>query len=69
MKGVVYTETVVHVPPAELMTLAPYQVVMVERADGTRVTGRSVGDRLAIGEAVDEVEPAAGVRLFRRSTG
>jgi uncharacterized OB-fold protein len=72
MKGVVYTETVVHVPPAELVDLAPYQVVIVEFADGRRVTGRSLGssagDRVAIGESVEEIEPVDGVRIFRRSS-
>jgi uncharacterized OB-fold protein len=66
MRGVVYTETVVHVPPEELAGLAPYQVVMIEFADGTRATGRAVGERVAIGEVVEEAEPADGVRLFRR---
>lgn len=67
MRGVVYTETVVHVPPAELIDLAPYQAVIVQFPDGQRVTGRSRGDRVAIGDAVDEIEPQDGVRIFRRS--
>lgn len=64
----VYSETVVHVPPVHLAEAAPYQVVLVDLGDGTRVTGRSTGERVSIGDAVEEVAPAAdGVRLFQRS--
>jgi uncharacterized OB-fold protein len=66
MKGIIYTETVVHTAPAELVALAPYQVVMVDLEGGKRVTGRSVGQRVAIGDAVEELPPQDGVRLFRR---
>jgi len=64
--GFVYTETVVHVPPEELAARAPYQVVMVERLDGGRVTGRSAaGERLRIGDAVERAGEEDGVALFR----
>lgn len=65
MTGIVYTETVVHVPPEHLLHEAPYQVVIVDLADGRRVTGRSAGTRVSIGDPVEELSPSPdGVRLF-----
>ena len=69
MKGTVYTETVVHVPPEHLLHEAPYQVILVDLAEGMRVTGRSAGQRVAIGDLVEEITPAPdGVRLFHLVT-
>ncbi len=67
MQGIVYTETVVHMPPAALLDLAPYQLVMVDLADGRRITGRSTGDRVAIGDPVELAEEKDGVLIFRRA--
>jgi len=67
MQGIVYTETVVHMPPAAMLDLAPYQLVMVDLADGRRITGRSAGDRVAIGDPVELAEEKDGVLIFRRA--
>ena len=67
MQGTVYTETVVHMPPAPLVHLAPYQLVMVDLADGRRVTGRAEGERVKIGDTVELSENEEGVKIFRRS--
>ena len=67
MQGIVYTETVVHMPPAAMLDLAPYQLIMVDVADGRRITGRSTGERVAIGDAVELTEEKEGVLIFRRA--
>jgi hypothetical protein len=56
---IVYTETLLHAPD-------PFQIVIVTRDDGTRVTGRVDGERLSIGDAVIEIEPRNGVPYFRK---
>ena len=67
MQGIVYTETVVHMAPPALTHLAPYQLVLVDLADGRRVTGRSEGDRVTIGDPVELATETDGVLIFRRS--
>lgn len=67
MQGIVYTETVVHMAPPALIDLAPYQLVMVDLADGRRVTGRAEGDRVTIGDPVELATETDGVLIFRRS--
>ena len=67
MQGIVYTETVVHMAPPALTHLAPYQLVMVDLADGRRVTGRCEGDRVTIGDPVELATETDGVLIFRRS--
>lgn len=67
MQGTVYTETVVHMPPASHADLAPYQLVLIDLADGRRVTGRAEGERVAIGDPVHLAEEKDGVLIFRRS--
>ena len=66
MQGIVYTETVVHMAPAALVDLAPYQLVMVDLADGRRVTGRAEGERVVIGDPVEVAAERDGVVFFRR---
>lgn len=66
MHGVVYSETVVHSPPAELVGQAPYQLLLVTLADGTRVMGRTRGDNLRIGDSVAAVEIREGVHFFEK---
>lgn len=66
MRGVVYTETVIHVAPEAFVSEAPYQLVIVELAEGQRVTGRIDGERVVIGDSVDEVESRGGVRFFKK---
>jgi uncharacterized OB-fold protein len=53
----VYTETVIHGAPT-------YQIAIIDVSEGVRVTGRIEGDRVAIGDAVVELEARDGVRYF-----
>ena len=66
MTGTVYTETVVHLAPEAFARDAPYQVAIVTLEDGSRVTGRILGDRVAIDDRVEQVETRDGVPFFRR---
>jgi uncharacterized OB-fold protein len=65
--GTVYTETVVHAPPAQFAADAPYQLAIVSLEEGGRVTGRILGDRVQIGDAVEFAEDRGGVPFFRKS--
>jgi len=65
MKGIVYTETVVHAAPREFVKEAPYQLVIVTLEDGTRVTGRVDGERVKIDDPVTLAEHRNGVPFFR----
>jgi hypothetical protein len=56
---IIYTETVVH---AEEL----YQIAIVTRDDGARVTGRIEGPRVAIGDEVAEAGDRDGVLYFRK---
>jgi uncharacterized OB-fold protein len=62
----VYTESVVHAAPEAFVADAPYQIAIVVRDDGTRVTGRILGERAAIGDDVEFVEERNGVPYFRK---
>jgi len=66
MIGSVYTETVLHLAPEAFAADVPYQVVIVTLEDGTRTTGRILGDRVAIDDRVEQVETRAGVPFFRK---
>ena len=66
MIGTVYTETVVHLAPEAFAKDAPYQVAIVTVEDGSRVTGRVLGDRVAIDDRVAQVETRDGVPFFRK---
>lgn len=63
----VYTETVVHSAPEAFLKDAPYQIAIVLRDDGTRVTGRILGDRVAIGDPVELVESRDGIPYFKKA--
>ena len=67
MRGVVYTESMVHSPTPQFAADVPYQLAIVEFPDGHRLTARIAGERAAIGDAVDLVEERAGVSFFRKS--
>ncbi len=67
MKGIVYTETVVHSAPEAWLRDAPYQIAIIILEDGKRVTGRILGDRAAIDDVVELVETRDGVPYFRRT--
>lgn len=74
--GTVYTETVIYSAPEAFAKDVPYQTAIVsldrDGPDTGRVTARIVGDRVAIGDLVVEVEPGeaaghmAGVPFFRK---
>jgi uncharacterized OB-fold protein len=63
----VYTEAVVHSAPEAFLKDAPYQIAIVIRDDGSRVTGRILGERVAIGDPVELVETRDGIPYFRRA--
>ena len=66
--GTVYTETVVHSAPEAFVKDAPYQTAIVALDSGTRVTGRILGDRVAIDDRVEQVEERGGVPFFRKAS-
>jgi uncharacterized OB-fold protein len=57
----VYTETV-------LQGTEPFQIAIVTQQDGSRVTGRIEGERVAIGDNVTPTETRDGINYFRKST-
>jgi uncharacterized OB-fold protein len=63
----VYTETVVHSAPEIYVREAPYQIAIAVGEDGSRVTGRILGERVSIGDEVDLVEIKGGVPYFRKA--
>ncbi len=62
----VYTETVIHSAPQAFLTEAPYQVAIVTLDDGSRVTGRIIGERVSIDDEVTLVENRDGVPFFQK---
>ena len=66
MKGVVYTETVVFAPPEQFAADAPYQLVIVTLENGKRLTARILGDRVAIGDAVESAETRNHIPFFHK---
>lgn len=67
MSGIVYTETVVHIAPETFAAEAPYQVAIIARDDGTRITARITGERVSIGDRVELAETRNGVEFYRRT--
>lgn len=63
----VYTETVIHSAPEAFINEAPYQIAIVIRDDGSRVTGRVLGDRVSIDDEVEPAETRDGVPFFRKA--
>ena len=68
MTGTVYTETVVHLASEAFAKDVPYQVVIVALEDGTRITGRMVGDRVSIGDLVERVDVRDEVPFFQKAS-
>ena len=66
MKGVIYTETTVFAPPEQFAADAPYQLVIVALEDGKRLTARILGDRVAIGDAVEPAESRNNIAFFHK---
>ena len=52
--------------PVAFVKDVPYQTAIVSLDGGGRVTGRILGDRVAIGDRVVEVEDRDGVPFFRK---
>ncbi len=65
----VYTETIVHSAPEAYVKDAPYQIAIVIRDEGGRVTGRILGERVKIGDTVELAETRDGVPYFRKQAG
>ncbi len=65
--GTVYTETVIYSAPEAFLNDVPYQTAIVSLDSGGRVTGRVLGDRVAIDDRVVEVEQRDGVPFFRKA--
>jgi uncharacterized OB-fold protein len=65
--GTVYTETVIYSAPEAFASDVPYQTAIVSLDGGGRVTGRIVGDRVAIDDRVVEVEDRNGVPFFQKA--
>jgi uncharacterized OB-fold protein len=66
MKGVIYTETVVFAPPEQFAADAPYQLAIVTLENGKRLTARILGDRVAIGDAVELAENRNNIAFFHK---
>ena len=66
MTGSVYTETIVHLAPEAFAAEVPYQVAIVTLENGTRTTGRIMGERVVIDDRVEQVELRDGVPFFRK---
>jgi len=66
--GVVYTETLVHSPTPQFVDDVPYQLAIIELAEGKRLTARIEGERASIGDRVDFVEYRNQVPFFRKTT-
>lgn len=64
---IVYSETVVWSPPAELASIAPYQLLLIEQENGPRLVGRTApGQRVQIGDTVTLDSVVDGVSIFRK---
>ncbi len=66
--GVVYTETVVHSPTERYANDAPYQLAILDLAEGGRLTARILGERCGIGDTVEFAESRGGVAYFRKKS-
>ena len=65
--GTVYTETVIYSAPEAFVKEATYQTAIVSLDGGGRVTGRILGDRVAIDDRVVEAEERNGVPYFKKA--
>ena len=68
MRGVVYTDTIVHLAPERFAADVPYQVIIVKLDDGGRLTARVDGERVAIDDRVVELESRDGIPYFRKES-
>lgn len=65
--GTVYTETVIYSAPEAFVKDVPYQTAIITLDGGGRVTGRVLGERVAINDPVEQVETRDGVPYFRKT--
>ena len=69
-EGVVYTETMVHIPPEQYVADAPYQLAIIDLDEGRRLTARILAagadERVQIGDRVAFVEERNGVGYYRK---
>ena len=69
--GVVYTETIVHSPPEQYASDAPYQLAIIDLQAGGRLTVRVLGktpeERAHIGDRVMFLEEKNGVSYYRKA--
>ncbi len=69
--GIVYTETIVHAPPPQFASDAPYQLAIIDLAAGGRATvrilGQSAEERAHIGDRVTFIEERDGVAYYRKA--
>jgi uncharacterized OB-fold protein len=69
--GVVYTETVIHSAAEAFASEVPFQTAIVTLDEAAarpgRLTCRILGDRVAIGDHVVEVETRDGVPFFQKA--
>ena len=66
--GAVYTETVIYSAPEAFVNDVPYQTAIVTLDGGGRITGRILGERVAIDDHVVEVEERDGVPFFKKAS-
>ena len=66
-KGTVYTETVIWSAPEAFARDVPYQTAIVSLDGGGRITGRVLGERVAIDDRVVEAEDRDGVVFFKKA--
>ena len=73
VRGVVYTETVVHAAPPRYAADVPYQLAIIDLSDGSRLTVRIVSSAenewAKIGDTVEFVEEREGTQWFRLLDG
>lgn len=69
--GAIYTETIVHSPPEQYASDAPYQLAIIDLDRGGRLTARVLGkephERARIGDRVTFVEERGGVAYYRKA--
>jgi uncharacterized OB-fold protein len=68
--GTIYTETIVHSPPEQYASDAPYQLAIIDLDGGGRLTVRVLAkepnERASIGDRVVFVEERDGVAYYRK---
>jgi len=64
--GTIYTETLIYAAPEQFVKDAPYQLTIVTRDSGKRLTARIAGDAVKIGDKVDFAEFRDGIPFFRK---